>query len=148
MSAGLLARVLDLKAAGRPPEFLEQDEAAATYAEKIGSPDRLLDPERTATELERQVRALEPHIGARVALSDGTLLGVHRAAVVRAPPSAIAPSGEGSPEALAARGRHLRGEGQRLLLDCREGTLELLIVKPPGRRAMDAASYLRGHRSG
>ena len=34
-----------------------------------------------ASELERVVRALHPHIGARVALADGTLLGVHRARV-------------------------------------------------------------------
>ena len=34
----------------------------------------------------------------------------------------------------------------RLLLGCAEGTLELLVVKPAGGRAMDAAAYLRGHR--
>ena len=33
----------------------------------------------------------------------------------------------------------------RLLLGCRPGTLELLVVQPPGGRAMDAAAYLRGH---
>jgi methionyl-tRNA formyltransferase len=33
----------------------------------------------------------------------------------------------------------------RLLLDCTPGVLELLVVQPAGGRAMDAASYLRGH---
>ena len=74
-------RTLDLIAAGEPPAFAEQDEAGVTYAEKIGPEDRLLDPARPASELERVVRALHPHIGARVALADGTLLGVHRARV-------------------------------------------------------------------
>jgi methionyl-tRNA formyltransferase len=42
------------------------------------------------------------------------------------------------------------GEGvyaseQRLLLACAPGTLELLVVQPPGKRPMDAAAYLRGH---
>jgi methionyl-tRNA formyltransferase len=32
-----------------------------------------------------------------------------------------------------------------LLLDCTPGVLELLVVQPPGGRAMDASSYLRGH---
>ncbi|MGH2903505.1 MAG: methionyl-tRNA formyltransferase, partial [Solirubrobacteraceae bacterium] len=73
----LLVRALDLTAAGTPPEFAEQDEAGATYAEKIAPADRLLDPLRSAAELERVVRALHPHIGARIALADGTLLGVH-----------------------------------------------------------------------
>ena len=34
----------------------------------------------------------------------------------------------------------------RLLLRCADGTLELLEVKPPGGRPMDAGSYVRGHR--
>ncbi len=33
----------------------------------------------------------------------------------------------------------------RLLLGCDPGVLELLVVQPPGGRAMDASSYLRGH---
>ena len=33
----------------------------------------------------------------------------------------------------------------RLLFGARDGSLELLTVKPPGGRAMDAAAYLRGH---
>ena len=54
-----------------------------TYAEKIGAEDRLLDPACTAVELERRVRALHPHVGARLAREDGTLLGVSRAALAQ-----------------------------------------------------------------
>src|SRR6202044_1796922 len=72
----LLVRALD-----ETPPFYEQPEDGITYAEKLGPEDRLLDPLRPATDLERSVRALQPHIGARVALADGTLLGVHRAAL-------------------------------------------------------------------
>ena len=79
----LLLRALDLRARG-PRAFVEQDEEGVTYAEKIAPEDRLLDPARPAAELERVVRALHPHIGARVALADGTLLGVQRAALVPA----------------------------------------------------------------
>jgi methionyl-tRNA formyltransferase len=137
----LLVRVLDLKAEGRPLPFTEQDEDAATYAEKISSEDRLLTPTLTASELERRVRALHPHIGARVALPDGTLLGVHEAAVAQGP------SPEDGGQAQGGRRRlGVRASAERLLLDCSEGVLELLVVRPPGGRAMDAASYLRGHR--
>jgi methionyl-tRNA formyltransferase len=76
LGAGLLVRVLD----ERPP-CVEQDEAAATYAEKITAADRTLDPDAPAEGNERIVRALHPHIGARLALSDGTFLGVRRARV-------------------------------------------------------------------
>ena len=76
LAAPLLIRALD----ERPP-FVDQDEAGATYAEKIGAHDRTLDFTRPAAENERIVRALYPHIGARVALNGGEYLGVQRAAV-------------------------------------------------------------------
>jgi methionyl-tRNA formyltransferase len=121
----LLVRALDER-----PTFVEQPEDGVTYAEKLGPADRLLDPARPAAELERVVRALEPHIGARVALADGTLLGVHRAAL----------------REETSHGRFAPTERDgRLLLDCTPGVLELLVVQPPGGRAMDAAAFLRGH---
>jgi len=122
------ARLLILALSERPP-FREQDEAGATYADKIGTADRLLDPSRPASELERVVRALHPHIGARAALPDGEMLTVHAAAV----------RDEGPPP-----GR-LAAEGGRLLLGCANGALELRIVQPAGGRPMEAAAYLRGH---
>jgi methionyl-tRNA formyltransferase len=118
LGADLLLRVLDER-----PECREQVEEGVTYAEKIGPADRTLDPAATAAVNDRVVRALTPHIGARVALADGGWLGVLRAAV-REPDVA----GE------------LRADGSRLLL----GGLELLEVQPAGGRPMDAAAYLRG----
>jgi methionyl-tRNA formyltransferase len=127
LGAALLLRALD----ERPP-FVEQDEAGATYAEKITAADRLLDPlARPAVELERIVRALTPHIGARLALPDGGFLGVWGAR-------------------LAADAAHepgwLGNEGGRLLLSTVDGALELTVVQPPGKRAMPAADFLRGHQ--
>jgi methionyl-tRNA formyltransferase len=58
-----------------------QDEEGLTYAEKIGPSDRTLDPAAPPEERERVVRALRPHIGARVELADGSFLGVWAARV-------------------------------------------------------------------
>ena len=74
-------RALDTLQRGEPLAFSEQEESRVTYAEKIGPEDRLLDPDRPGAEVERRIRALHPHIGARVALADGALLGVRRAAL-------------------------------------------------------------------
>jgi methionyl-tRNA formyltransferase len=123
----LLVRALQERA-----RFQEQEQEGVTYAEKITAEDRLLDPARAAIELERVVRALHPHIGARLALEDGSLLGVQRARLY-----------DGDVAAGASAGL-LAHEG-RLLLLCAEGALELLSVKPAGGRAMDADAYLRGH---
>jgi methionyl-tRNA formyltransferase len=110
----------------------EQDEAKATYAEKITAADRRLDPARTAPELERVVRALTPHIGANVELADGSLLGVREA--------------RARPEPGALNGG-LSLDGARPVLGCRKGSLELVVVVPAGRRPMPAEDFLRGYRS-
>ncbi len=77
------------------------------------------------------MRALHPHIGARLQLANGVLLGVRRAAVVADE---------------VRRGDLAEIEG-RLLYGTAEGVLELLVVQPPGGRPMDVAAYLRGHAS-
>jgi methionyl-tRNA formyltransferase len=76
LGATLLVRALD----ERPP-FVEQPEDGVTYAEKITAADRTLDPDAPAQVNVRIVRALHPHIGARLPLGDGTFLGVQRARV-------------------------------------------------------------------
>ena len=129
--ADLLVRALDTLDGEERLPFVEQAERGVTYAEKIVSTDRLLDPTRPVAELECTVRALSPHIGARVTLSDGTHLGVRQAA-----PAASQASW--STEGVYA------SEG-RLLLGCADGALELQIVQPPGKRPMQADAFLRGH---
>jgi methionyl-tRNA formyltransferase len=76
LGADLLIRALD-----EGPPFVDQPEEGVTYAEKIGAEDRTLDPDAPAAVNDRIVRALHPHIGARLPLPDGTFLGVQRARV-------------------------------------------------------------------
>jgi methionyl-tRNA formyltransferase len=124
LSARLLVHVFD-----EAPRFVEQSPDGIVYAEKIGPADRLLDPARGAAELDRVVRALHPHIGARLPLGGERFLGVQRARPL--------------PGVDAATG--LSRDGDRLLLGTADGTLELLEVQPPGGRPMEASAYLRGH---
>jgi len=127
----LLVRALEELGSGEL-RWRDQDEAAATYAEKLGPGDRLLDPGRPAEALERAVRALTPHVGARIELADGTLVGVRAA---RARP--------GGPPAGA-----IVQEGGELLLGCSPGALVLERVLPPGGREMAVADWLRGRPLG
>jgi methionyl-tRNA formyltransferase len=122
----LLVQALDA-----PPQYEEQDDSEATYAEKISPQDRVLDPARDAAELARVVRALTPHIGARLALPDGTVLGIGQARVSDEP---------GPPQGTLAFA------GEVPVLGCAAGSLELLAVQPPGRRMMSGADYVRGRR--
>jgi methionyl-tRNA formyltransferase len=112
------------------PSPAPQDDSQATYAEKITPADRRLDPTQPAAALERVVRALTPHIGAVLELSDGTMLGVREARVTDC----------GPPPGVVSLG------GRRPVLGCAEEALELLVVHPPGRRPMSGEDYLRGLR--
>jgi methionyl-tRNA formyltransferase len=76
LSAELLVRSLEER-----PDFAEQPEEGVTYAEKITAADRTLDPDAPAEVNVRVVRALHPHIGARLPRDDGSFLGVQRARV-------------------------------------------------------------------
>jgi methionyl-tRNA formyltransferase len=107
----LLVRALD----ERPP-FVEQTEDGLTYADKIEREDRLLDPATPAAQRERTVRALRPHIGARLRLSEEEFLGVWDARVAT------------------------NDSDARLVV---EG-LELIEVQPAGGRRMPATDWLRG----
>ena len=63
-SAEIAARLLDDVIAH--PQFTPQADDGVTYAEKIAPEDRELDLSRFPDELVNRVRALSPHIGARL----------------------------------------------------------------------------------
>jgi len=62
VAAELLGDVL----AQEEPQFEPQPQEGMTYADKIRPQDRVLDPAAPAHELVNRVRALSPHIGARL----------------------------------------------------------------------------------
>jgi methionyl-tRNA formyltransferase len=129
LAGKVVLRALDLRESGEL-DFTEQDDTAATYAQKIAPDERRLDPARPAIELDRTVRALNPHIGAYLELDGGERLGVRAAQAERA--------GGVEPGRLAAT-------GDSLVLGCAEGELRLEVVQPAGKKAMAADAYLRGH---
>jgi methionyl-tRNA formyltransferase len=129
LGGDLLVEALDLLADGTLA-FTEQDDAAATYAEKIDPADRRLDPARPAAELAAVVRALTPHIGAYLELADGERLGVRAA----------------RPVDVGVRPGTVKAEWGALLLGCATGTLRLVVVQPAGGKPMPAEAYLRGHQ--
>ena len=132
-SGDLVVRTLDLLGQGQL-ELTEQDEDAATYAEKISPDDRRLDPARPVDELERKVRALRPHVGAYLQLDDGERLGVR---------AAISSHRRGSDDPAEA-GTIVADDAELRLLGT-DGVLSLQVVQPPGKKPMSAADFLRGH---
>ena len=114
----------------------EQDPVRATTCGLIAKEDGRLDWREPALALERRVRAMQPWPGAFTTApgARGPLrLLVSEASLVEAP-------------GAAAPGEVLEASPQALIVAAGEGALRLLRVQPAGRRALDAASFLRGHR--
>jgi methionyl-tRNA formyltransferase len=144
LGARLILRALD----ENPPPRAQPDDGM-TYAPKLTREDGRIDWTRDAISLDRQVRALNPWPGTYT-FFPGTMLKVLEAEPVEYPLSA--PGGGEYP--LSAPGG---GEGwvrwgepgtvldDKLSIAAGGGVLRLTRVQAPGRAALDAAAFLRGH---
>lgn len=106
---------------------VEQDHSAATLAPILTREDGRMDFSRSAEQLRDRWRGFQPWPGAFTTLR-GKKLTAHRVAAV---------AGQGEPGVLVL-------EGQRLLIGCGEGLLELLEVQMEGKQRMAAGEFLRG----
>ncbi len=122
---------LMLRALAENPPARPQPRDGVTYARKLTRADGRMDWWLPAAYLARQLRALTPWPGCWTSLG-GVTLKVHAAHVV----AARDVPAEGAP------GVTLDGV---LTVACGEAALRLTRVQLPGRAAMDAAEFLRGH---
>lgn len=109
-----------------------QPEGGSTYAPRLEREHGYLDLTRPAAAVADQFRGVTPAPGARVFLEDeaiavGALRPVPQAAA--AAPYTV----------LAVESRHLR-------VAAGSGAVDLIRVRPPGKRDMDGAAFARGRR--
>ncbi len=124
--AQLLVQTLTAIEAGEQPTPQPQ-EAAVSYAHKLGPDDVRLDWTRPAADLDRLVRGANPDPGA------WTTLAGERFKVLLAAPE----PGPADPGTLVVSRRAVHvGTG--------DGRLRLVMVQPLGRRPMAAADWARG----
>ena len=128
MGAELLARTLPAVMAGTAP-WTEQDEALVTHAAKIDKAELLLDPAEGVRENALRVQASGDTAPARcVVAGRGARVCAARVGERDVAPGAVA----------VARGR--------VWLGCADGALEVLRVKPEGKREMETAAWAAGLR--
>jgi methionyl-tRNA formyltransferase len=128
--AVLGARLLK-RALAEHPKPRPQDGAAATYAARIGKPDASIDWHRSAAEIERRVRALDPAPGAQTQL-DGVTLKIWRARAESGTSVAA-----GTVSAAGANG---------IVIACGEGALRVTELQRAGGKRLPAQSFLSGFR--
>jgi methionyl-tRNA formyltransferase len=120
IGAQLILQTLD-----HPPTPEKQDAALFTYAPKLSREDARLDFRKSATELERQIRAYNPWPGSLALLGSVVLKFLAAEAV----------PGEGIPGEIIA---------SNLTIACGEGALRPLKLQRAGKAAMTTADFLRG----
>ena len=132
LGGSALVDALDVLGAGRA-DFRPQDESAVTYAKKLEKRDGDVDWGRPAVELARHVRAMTPWPGARAWDPKGRALTLVKVAPTELEVGATTPGTlvATEPGPIVATG---------------EGVLEIIAIKPAGKREMSGAEYLRGAR--
>lgn len=130
VAADLLDRSLGDWLDGRL-EARPQPSTGVTLTRPLRREDGRLDPTRSATDLERQVRAYQPWPGSFLEFDDGRLV-VNRATVASGQP------GDQPGDLVTHDGRPALATG--------DGRLVLEEVTPAGRRTMPGDAWLRGRR--
>ncbi|MGW8825810.1 methionyl-tRNA formyltransferase [Paenibacillus lautus] len=131
--AELLRRELPRLVKGKV-EAEPQDDSKATYAPNLTRDDEKIDWSRTSREIYDQIRGLVPYSGG-FTLWNGEVFKIWAAAK---PDSAQKPSGDAQP------GTVLELHETGIVVKTGDGTLTLLTVQPSGKKAMDAAQFVRG----
>jgi methionyl-tRNA formyltransferase len=134
LSPSLTLRVVDELANGTATE-VPQDAAQATHVGKLTKDDGWIDWNRTAVEIERHIRGMQPWPGAFALLAP-----------------------EGRPPlrikilSATARDRYHYDTGviaavtkDTIVVQCGGGDLTIHALQPDGKRAMSASDFLRGH---
>lgn len=110
-----------------------QDESQATYARKLTKEDGEIDWQLTAEEIVNRVRGMNPWPGAYTFVREKGERKMLKIMLAKA-----LSEGGGEP------GEVLRGGG-KLVVAAGEGAVEILALRPEGKREMRAEEFLRGH---
>ena len=106
-----------------------QPRSGISYAHKLSRSDRALDPTETVATTLGRVRAFAGSTLASIDLG-GQPVGIARAHAASVP---VAPGG-------------VEGRGAAVAIGVADGAIEATELQAPGRRPLDAGSFLRGYR--
>lgn len=135
LGGDLLADTLPKLAAGNVT-WTVQDENLVTHAAKISKAELRLDPDASALENTRRVLASSDAAPARCNLA-GKGARIMDARV----------AGQADPITASITQGALISTSGRVFAGCADGAMEILAVKPDGKRLMDARSWSAGIRS-
>lgn len=144
MGASVIVNVLDRMERGETIPLV-QDASQVSRAPRLKKEDGTIDWSQSAAQIDCRVRAFQPW-----PLAYSTLLSARRSGMPLEAQRLILldvdPSPTHSPQSTDLVPGAIHSEDRkRLLVQTGNGTLEILQLRPEGRRAMSAAEFLAGH---
>jgi len=139
IGAGLAVRVLDEIETGTA-EFRPQDESMVTFAPSLRKSDGEVNWEQDAAHIHDHVRAMTPWPAARSVLHGRQTKKPVPVVFLRTRVCA------GPRAADTEAGTVVRADKDRLVVAAGSGCLEIVELKPAGKRAMSGADFVRGRR--
>lgn len=124
----LLAALQQLRALQQKAQL--QDDSLANYAEKLHKDEALLDFNKSAFALQREIRAFNPWPVSYISLTQGNIK--------------IWQANVGSSDTDKAPGTVLSADKHGVAIACAQGQLLITLLQPPGKKAMSAADFLNG----
>ena len=116
-----------------------QEEEQATHVRKLAKIDGLVPWDKSAIEVERHVRGMQPWPGPYSQLQQGDKPPL-RLQILAVKVTEEKVTGEQSP------GTVIEVTAQDFTIQCGEGSIRLLTLQPDGKRPMPAADFLRGRK--
>lgn len=124
----LLAALTDLQALQQQAQI--QDNSHASYAEKLHKDEAILDFNKSASALQREIRAFNPWPVSYITLAQGSIKVWQ------------AKAEDGCSDKAA--GTVLSADKHGIRIACANGTLLITQLQPPGKKAMATADFLNG----
>lgn len=109
---------------------IKQDDSQATYAKMIKREDEYIDWSKTAVEIQRQIRALDPKPGAYTTIK-GKTIKVFKTNIMKNAENALS----GSVVAIS---------NDSFVVQASDGALEILELQKEGKKRMSANEFLKG----
>ena len=116
-----------------PAHRMRQPGISSRPAPKLYKEDGLIDWSKDARTIHNQVRGMNPSPGAYIQCAKGPFR-IHRTGIVDE-------SSPGTPGLITRS-----SPKESFVVSCGKGSVKILEIQPPGKKAMDGASFVRGYR--
>ena len=139
MAVPLTQQVIHQIASGTV-QRVPQDEAQVTHVRKLSKGDGAVPWAKSAVDVERHVRGMQPW--------PGSFSHLHQSdkPPLRLQILSVTPLDDGAPSKSDQPGTVIEVTANEIVVQCGQGAIRLVTIQPDGKRAMPVSDFLRGRK--